>query len=231
MFKVIEVFSSIQGEGKCTGSKATFIRFAGCNLNCWFCNEKEKNKDHEIIAPLSVVSFAEHIKSFGNKYIIFTGGEPMLQLQSKEGHELLTALKGPLKNGHYISVETNGIIQWNYKSNRIGKLIDLFSFSPKTRSILERICFEDCRQLRTDFEIKILYPRDTFKEKTGEILKKAYDFGIPILNRVYIQPMVHKDHPNALDESLALIDDINSIFNIPGACKLSAQLQKIHNWR
>ena len=38
MYKVVEMFDSIEGEGKRSGMPATFIRFAGCNLRCGYCD-------------------------------------------------------------------------------------------------------------------------------------------------------------------------------------------------
>jgi organic radical activating enzyme len=228
-FQVTEIFSSVQGEGKCAGSKATFVRFAGCNLDCWFCDEKKKNKDHEIILTSADV-IIKAIEGYGNYHVVLTGGEPMLQLRTQHGIDLLQKLRGLLGNKYFISVETNGVEQWNYSSKRIGKLIDLFTFSPKKLNVLERILFEDSKYLKTDFEIKLLCPKDAFKEVPA-ILKKAYDSGSPVVGKIYVQPIDSDEVKDGLNRSIEMVDRINRIFEKAGAAHLSVQLHKVYKWR
>lgn len=69
-YKVNNIFDSIQGEGADTGVPVTFVRFATCNLTCKFC-DTDFSKFSELTA-----------KQIINKcgyYVVFTGGEPLLQ--------------------------------------------------------------------------------------------------------------------------------------------------------
>ena len=73
-----EIFSSIDGEGLRQGELATFLRFAGCNLKCSYCDteyaqEKSKKKKKSIEDIFSIVA------KLKNKNITITGGEPLLQ--------------------------------------------------------------------------------------------------------------------------------------------------------
>ena len=99
--KVVECFYSLQGEGRFIGLPSVFIRFAGCNLNCTWCDTKyaalEKNAEE-----MSVDNILEMIKSYPCRNIVLTGGEPTIQNE-------LTALCKELKLLNYhITKETNG---------------------------------------------------------------------------------------------------------------------------
>ena len=77
---ITEIFSSIQGEGIFLGQKQIFIRFHGCNINCNYCDEKEK----KYFLNLSVKEAINKIESLnGHKrknlfFVSITGGEPLL---------------------------------------------------------------------------------------------------------------------------------------------------------
>lgn len=104
-FKVVEKFVSINGEAKAAGELACFIRFAGCNLNCSYCDTKWAN---EICAPYEIMSEEEiyaYIKDTGVNNVTLTGGEPLLQ----ENIYRLLALLSKDK-ALRIEVETNGAI-------------------------------------------------------------------------------------------------------------------------
>lgn len=74
--RVQEVFSTIQGEGPFAGTPATFVRLAGCNLRCYFCDtDFESNYDNVV----EVDSLVEQLASIGNRLVVLTGGEPLLQ--------------------------------------------------------------------------------------------------------------------------------------------------------
>lgn len=98
-YKINEIFYSIQGEGYYTGTPAVFVRFSGCNLSCDFCDTP-----HESFTEYTKEQLIKEIGSFNCHFIIFTGGEPMLQLNK----ELLHPLKDA---GFYLAIETNGTIE------------------------------------------------------------------------------------------------------------------------
>jgi 7-carboxy-7-deazaguanine synthase len=120
MFKLVELFKSIQSEGYHAGTPANFIRLYGCNLQCKFGDGKQCDEplhtDSNCIVPTSVGDIVEFCK--GLCHVVITGGEPSLNnLQ-----ELIGALH---KNGHYVQIETNG-----YNLDNI-KRANWITYSPK----------------------------------------------------------------------------------------------------
>ena len=97
MYSLVEIFESLQGEGRNTGRPCVFVRFAGCNLKCPWCDT-----DVETRFSLDLAALVAEVKSFKAKSVILTGGEPTIQLGMPE---LVAALKG---EGFWIGVETNG---------------------------------------------------------------------------------------------------------------------------
>jgi organic radical activating enzyme len=95
-YNIAEVFHSIQGEGANIGMPSIFIRFAGCNLNCSFCDT-----DHTKKYEWTVKDILERIIPYKCKNIILTGGEPTLQVD----FYLLAEL---YNNGFDSYIETNG---------------------------------------------------------------------------------------------------------------------------
>ena len=79
--RVNEIFYSLQGEGAYTGTPSIFIRLAGCNLRCPFCDTK-----HESYKVLTKEEIMAQIANFTAKHIVFTGGEPSLQLTAEICH-------------------------------------------------------------------------------------------------------------------------------------------------
>lgn len=93
---VNEIFYSLQGEGGRTGEASIFIRLSKCNLACVFCDtEYESGKE------MSVQEILDEIGQFGCKWIIWTGGEPALQLTD----EIVQFFK---QHGYLQAIETNG---------------------------------------------------------------------------------------------------------------------------
>lgn len=123
--KINEIFYSLQGEGYWTGTPAVFVRFSGCNLKCAFCDTDHQNGRH--YTTEEVIS---EIQKYPARHIIFTGGEPTIQL-SRDLVERLHAL------GKFLHIETNGSIRL---SDDIENNIDWITVSPKDAPIkIQRI--------------------------------------------------------------------------------------------
>lgn len=111
--KVVEIFQSIDGEVNhfSQGRISTFIRFAGCNLNCSYCDTlKAKNIEEGNYTEMTVEQILTEIKNLGKTKITLTGGEPLLQ---EEIFKLIDKLTNNISyNDNYdLSIETNGSIQ------------------------------------------------------------------------------------------------------------------------
>lgn len=111
---VSEVFESVQGEGRYIGKPGIFIRLAGCNLSCWFCDTPYTwKKEEQYPSPkksfyykkMAISYLVKWIQKSGFNYIVFTGGEPFLQ--QREIIELINQLNMPKL---IIGFETNGTI-------------------------------------------------------------------------------------------------------------------------
>ena len=104
-FRVVEHFVSVNGEGRRAGQLALFIRFAGCNLACEYCDTKWANESDVPFEEYSLEELLRLIGSSGVTNVTLTGGEPLMQPGMKA---LLTRLR---KEGWYrIEIETNGSI-------------------------------------------------------------------------------------------------------------------------
>lgn len=121
MYPLVEIFESLQGEGRNSGRPVVFVRFAGCNLKCPWCDT-----DFSKRFSLSLEELLSEIKSFKPKSVILTGGEPTIQ---KGIPELVAALK---QEGYWIGVETNGTKAPDWLS-----FVDYVATSPKRGSVIE----------------------------------------------------------------------------------------------
>lgn len=101
---IVEIFNSISGEGISSGEIVTFVRVAGCNLRCSYCDTKysydECSEENEYLTPSVIVNRLEEL---GCKNIICTGGEPLELDKGKRYLPLYLSTKG-----FKVRIETNG---------------------------------------------------------------------------------------------------------------------------
>ena len=115
MLKINEIFKSIQGESTYAGLPCTFIRLAGCNLRCSYCDTNYAYYDGEEISDDDIIA---KIEEYGVKCVEFTGGEPLLQ------EETPRLLKNLLDKGYDVLVETNGSICIGCLDKRLNIIMD-----------------------------------------------------------------------------------------------------------
>ena len=118
MYKVNEIFFTLQGEGAHSGIPAVFVRFSGCNLRCPWCDtdfaDYTEMSAEEIVAEMKALYDTPNER---RKMCVLTGGEPSLQVD----RELIEVLH---KEGFYICIETNG-------THPLPEGIDWITCSPK----------------------------------------------------------------------------------------------------
>ncbi len=154
MYAVKELFYTLQGEGANAGRPAVFLRFAGCNLwsgreddraaaACRFCDTDFVGTDGEGGGRYGVTELADAVASRwpagapGERFVVCTGGEPLLQLDAA----LTSALHA---RGFRIAIETNG-------TQPLPPGVDWVCVSPKAGASLV---------LESGHELKLVYPQE-----------------------------------------------------------------------
>ena len=159
VFRVNNIFYSLQGEGRNTGRAAVFIRFAGCNLRCSFC-DTEFNTYRE----MSGEDILATIGDYPSRFVVLTGGEPTLQVD-----EAFVDLLH--QQGYEVAMESNG-------TRPAPQNLDWLTVSPKEGGKWDKNN-DNCRQ---PDEIKIVFDDEINPE---EIIAHS-SFLIPPL--LYLQP-------------------------------------------
>lgn len=134
MYDLVEIFESLQGEGRNMGRPCVFVRFAGCNLRCPWC-------DTDVAKRFSVsrADLLREIAGFKAKSVILTGGEPTL---AKGMPELIAALR---QAGYWIGVETNGTVAADWLG-----FVDYVACSPKRGAGLALTAADEVRVVAED---------------------------------------------------------------------------------
>jgi len=135
-FPLVEIFGSFQGEGRNAGLQCVFVRFAGCNFSCPWC-DTDKRENFSAAAD----EIVEEVSRYPMRNVILTGGEPT----AVQGvGELVEALK---RNGWWVAVETNGSADAQWLA-----LADYVACSPKCE-------YPDRIALRRADEVRVVASR------------------------------------------------------------------------
>ena len=196
MYSVKELFATLQGEGAQAGRAAVFCRFAGCNLwsgreedrataVCQFCDTNfvgtdgiggGKFESADDLAKAIEAAWQEAMNTQHYRYVVMTGGEPLLQLDA--------SLIEALHQRHFeIAIETNGTI-------KIPKGIDWVCLSPKANA--------DLMVMQAD-EIKLVVPQ--IEHQPIETTLHCFE-GMDFRHR-YLQPM---DGPNLSENTAYAVE-------------------------
>jgi 7-carboxy-7-deazaguanine synthase len=115
--RIAEIFHSIQGEGRFTGTPSVFVRTTGCNLRCWFCDSAYTSWRPEGEQRPWERVFAD-VLDFEAEHVVLTGGEPLLQ------PEIVPLSRALREAGRFVTIETAGTVYRPVQA-------DLMSISPK----------------------------------------------------------------------------------------------------
>ncbi len=99
--RLIEIYKSVQGESSFAGVPCIFVRLAGCNLRCAWCDSEYTFGAGEAFSSAEILARIEALAPC--RLIEFTGGEPLLQAR-----ELLPLMEQLLTRGYQLMIETSG---------------------------------------------------------------------------------------------------------------------------
>jgi len=238
---VIEVFSSIQGEGQYVGYRQVFLRLAGCNLECAYCDTSESRKvvaqaniemtagkrDFQMISnPISILQLSEYVNNLlalPHHSVSLTGGEPLCQ--AKEIVKLAPLIKGR------IFLETNGTLP--IELSLVLPHIDIVSMDIKLPSSTGRDMWKQHMEFLRLANTRTVFVKIVVTSKTNnEEFQKAIDLIAEISHDIplIIQPVTPTSDcegvtPDMLltwqEKALTLLRDVRAI---PQTHKLMGQL-------
>ncbi len=215
--KIIEIFSSIQGEGLYVGEEQIFLRFYGCNLNCSFCDERKK----DFFLEYTSTEVVDKVLRENKRVISLTGGEPLMQADFLK--EILPALK---EKDLKIYLETNGTLKHEFL--KIIEYIDIISMDIKLPSSIstgvywkEHSDFLKEAIKKEAFVKTVITPSTVLSDIEKAIfLVKDIDKNIPFI----IQPVSYNGSIEKIDLLPSFFDRVNSVLT---TVKIVPQVHKI----
>ena len=206
--QVVEIFKSIEGEGKRAGLPCTFIRLFGCNLRCAYCDtvygwSHEYAKD---VKDMTVEQIVAEVEKLGVPNVTITGGEPLI-------HDDITKLISKLANKRFwVNIETNGTI---LPKRQIGaNVFYTMDYKTSASGMSSEMNMEAIKALRSNDVLKFVVGSiDDCKQAQAVIDDIQSEAAI------YFSPVFGKIEPKEIVEFL--LD--NDMYN----CHVQVQLHKI----
>ena len=160
ILRVNEIFHSLQGEGTRAGLPCSFVRLAGCNLDCRWCDTRYARDEGE---PMHLDQVLARLDALPGRRVELTGGEPLCQ----EG--ALELLKALCDSGYEVLLETNGSVDITAVPEPVVRIVDVKCPSSGESG---RVLWSNLDALRPADEVKfVVATRDDF------------DFAVDVIER------------------------------------------------
>lgn len=179
--KVNEIFKSIDGEGLRTGELTTFIRLAGCNLRCSYCDTCYALKNSNG-TEMSVDEIVKRAKKYDYRNITLTGGEPLIH---KDVDSLISKL---CENGFYVNIETNGSVPIDkYILNK--NILITMDYKLPSSGVEKNMNLNNLEKLRKNDVLKFVIGKGDF-DKVKQVIEKYR-----IKSYIYLSPVFGEIEP------------------------------------
>lgn len=191
-YRVVEKFISINGEGTRAGQLAVFIRFAGCNLDCNYCDTKWANEPDAQYTEMTEFEIYDYIKSTGVKNVTLTGGEPLL----RESIDKLLRILSSDKTIR-VEIETNGSVglaPFREISENISFTVDYKLPGSGMESMMD--C-ENYEELTMSDTVKFVVSHGDDLQKAKDIIE---EYKLTEQCNVYISPVFGRINPQEIVE-------------------------------
>lgn len=169
-FSVSEIFKSIQGESTFVGLPCAFVRLAGCNLRCRYCDTRYAQEGGDILTLDEIVGT---VTAFGLSLVEITGGEPLTQPHTP------ALCQAFLDRGYEVLVETNGSVDISVLPDTVIRIMDIkCPASGQTQSFL----WENIWKLRPRDEVKfVISDRHDYEWARGIVRERFGRRSQPVL--------------------------------------------------
>ena len=201
--KVVEIFKSIDGEGIRVGYPVTFIRLAGCNLRCNYCDTKYSYED-EKFTEMTPQEIYIQVYKLGGRRITLTGGEPLIHKDVKVLVDLL------IQKGYEVNIETNGSVDitlFLYKHTII-----TMDYKCASSDMEDKMLLDNISKLRKQDVLKFVVSDDKDLDTVQRIYQNTKA-------TVYISPVFGRIEPKQIVEYMLEHNMEN--------CRVQVQLHKI----
>ncbi|OGJ86824.1 MAG: hypothetical protein A2268_14225 [Candidatus Raymondbacteria bacterium RifOxyA12_full_50_37] len=157
---VSEIFVSLQGESSEAGRRCAFVRLAGCNLDCAYCDTRYARTGGKKMTLAQVITAVEKLNC---PLVEVTGGEPLHQPKSVD------LMKALLKKGHEVLLETNGSCDLSPVPRRIKIIMDI---KTPSSNMTQYNMLSNIRLLKRTDEIKFVITDKRDYSFSRQIIKK-----------------------------------------------------------
>lgn len=192
IYDVVEIFTSINGEGPLAGQLAVFIRMKGCNLSCSYCDTKWANETDAPAREMTANQIYQTILESGIKNVTLTGGEPLYRPFIKELLELLAS-----DSSLHIEIETNGSINLESFCDLGTSVSFTMDYKLSCSNMEQKMCLNN---------FSILEPKDTVKFVVGSLAdcQKAFEiiqsYQLEGRCHIYLSPVFGMIEPSQIVE-------------------------------
>ena len=189
-YNLCERFVSINGEGARAGELACFLRFAGCNLNCSYCDTRWANESDVKTTAYTPEEILAYIKENGVRNVTLTGGEPMLA----EGFlELVDHLSRDASLR--IEIETNGSVSIEPYKDRMDNVCFTLDYKLPGSGMEAHMNTENYSYLKPQDVIKFVAGSREDLDRAREVIA---EHALTKKAQVFISPVFHKITPEEI---------------------------------
>lgn len=179
VYRVTEIFKSIEGEGKRVGKPCVFIRLAGCNLRCSYCDtvySQRSGDGHD----MTLEEIVKEVRRLNTSCVTITGGEPMLQ----DAVSIVKAL-----NWCECNIETNGSIPLPEKPRNAFYTMD---WKCRTSGMTDAMVTENLEWLDSDDVLKFVVGAVEDLEQAKSVIESG------VKARAYLSPVYGMIEPREI---------------------------------
>ncbi|HOV86352.1 MAG TPA: radical SAM protein [Syntrophobacteraceae bacterium] len=182
---VNEIFHSIQGESSLAGWPCVFVRTAGCNLRCSYCDTRHAYEEGRLVELPDLIP---QIQQYGCPLVEITGGEPLIQ---KETPDLIVEL---LDRGMCVLLETNGSQDISRVDPRCIKVVD---FKCPSSGETDSIDFRNIGRLQERDEVKLVIADWNDYQFAKDIMRQVMKLSFSDL-KIHFSPVYGRLEPREL---------------------------------